>query len=260
MAVIAAHWLVGIAFVTLSLTVNETLKWLSSLPILMQESFWWWQCSDRYIISLSPHLRTPLPPHRTPIPIPISSPSVISFMVSIDVKHRAYLLTPFPIQPTINCGPLFRRHLINDSSCLWLNKRYERSNVLLFYPWNWKHETRYRPFPEPSGCSAICNHRPSFQPRFRSRGPSWPSSLNMTPGQYCRSLTHDFVTCPDNFQGPLVVSYCLQPEGCGWRGVVVVLKSSTSWLLYSATNNSGHFYSTVYQRQDWAHRALQDQQ
>ena len=27
--------------VTLSLTVNETLKRLSSLPILMQESFWW---------------------------------------------------------------------------------------------------------------------------------------------------------------------------------------------------------------------------
>ena len=27
--------------VTLSLTINETLKWLSSLPILMQESFWW---------------------------------------------------------------------------------------------------------------------------------------------------------------------------------------------------------------------------
>ena len=28
------------AYVTLSLTVNETLKWLSSLPTLMQESFW----------------------------------------------------------------------------------------------------------------------------------------------------------------------------------------------------------------------------
>ena len=27
---------------------------------LMQESFWWWQCSDRYIISLFPHLHTPL--------------------------------------------------------------------------------------------------------------------------------------------------------------------------------------------------------
>ena len=27
--------------VTLSLTINQTLKLLSSLPILMQESFWW---------------------------------------------------------------------------------------------------------------------------------------------------------------------------------------------------------------------------
>ena len=26
-----------------------------SLPILMQELLWWWQCSDRYIISLFPH-------------------------------------------------------------------------------------------------------------------------------------------------------------------------------------------------------------
>ena len=30
----------------------------------MQESFWWWKCSDRYIISLSPHLHTP------PLPAP----------------------------------------------------------------------------------------------------------------------------------------------------------------------------------------------
>ena len=36
----------------------ETLKRLSSLPTLLQKSFWWWQCSDRYIISLSP-----LPPY-----------------------------------------------------------------------------------------------------------------------------------------------------------------------------------------------------
>ena len=42
---------------TVSLAINEILKWLSSLPMLMQESFWWWQCSDRYIISLSPHPR-----------------------------------------------------------------------------------------------------------------------------------------------------------------------------------------------------------
>ena len=29
------------SLVTLSHTINETLKWFSSLPILMQESFWW---------------------------------------------------------------------------------------------------------------------------------------------------------------------------------------------------------------------------
>ena len=29
------------SLVTLSLTINETLEWLSSLPIFMQESFWW---------------------------------------------------------------------------------------------------------------------------------------------------------------------------------------------------------------------------
>ena len=52
----------GHCLVTLSLTINETSKWLSSLPTLMQESFWWWQCSDRYIISFSPHLPTPFPP------------------------------------------------------------------------------------------------------------------------------------------------------------------------------------------------------
>ena len=65
---------------TLSLSINETLKWLSSLPILMQESFWWWQCSDRYILSLFPHLHTPSP----------VSPSLISLMVSVEVKHHVY--------------------------------------------------------------------------------------------------------------------------------------------------------------------------
>ena len=50
----------------------------------MQESFWWLQCSDRHIISLSP------PP---PYPLPPFSPSLISRTVSVDVKHHVYLLT-----------------------------------------------------------------------------------------------------------------------------------------------------------------------
>ena len=37
--------------------------------------------SDRYIISLSPHFHTPSP----------FSPSLISLMVSVDVKHHVYL-------------------------------------------------------------------------------------------------------------------------------------------------------------------------
>ena len=75
---------------------TETLKWLSSLPILMQESFWWWQCSDRYVISLSPHLHTPFPP---------CSPSLISRTVSVDVKHHVYLLRPSSVQlrPAVEC-------------------------------------------------------------------------------------------------------------------------------------------------------------
>ena len=74
----------GHGLVTLSPTINETLKWLSSLPILMQVSLWWCRCSDRYIISLFLHLHTPSPPP--------FSPSLISLMISVDVKHHVYLL------------------------------------------------------------------------------------------------------------------------------------------------------------------------
>ena len=54
----------------------------------MQKSFWWWQCSDRYITSLSP------PPISPP---PSFSTSLISLMVSVDVKHHVYLLSPFTL-------------------------------------------------------------------------------------------------------------------------------------------------------------------
>ena len=75
---------------------TETLKWLSSLPILMQESFWWWQCSDGYNLP---------PSSPTSIPSSLFSPSLISVMVSVDVKHHVYLLTtsilPSPISPSL---------------------------------------------------------------------------------------------------------------------------------------------------------------
>ena len=73
----------GYCLVTLTLTINETLQWPTSLPII-QESFWWWQCSDMYNYNL------PLPP--PPYPIPPFSLSLISLMVFLDVKHHICLL------------------------------------------------------------------------------------------------------------------------------------------------------------------------
>ena len=79
----------------------EILKWLSSLPILMQESFRWWQCSDRY--NILPSFPISLPPSSPPF-----SPSLISLTVSVDVKHHVYLLTflftvyPYYVNPTSN--------------------------------------------------------------------------------------------------------------------------------------------------------------
>ena len=51
-------------------------------------AFRWWQCSDRYIISLSPTTFIP-PPHPHPASFSLS---LISLMVSVDVKHHVYLL------------------------------------------------------------------------------------------------------------------------------------------------------------------------
>ena len=61
----------GCYLVTRSFTINEILKWLSLLPILMQESFWWRQCT--------------LPPF---------SLFPISLKVSVDVKHHVYFILP----------------------------------------------------------------------------------------------------------------------------------------------------------------------
>ena len=51
----------GHCLVTLSLTINETLKWFSSLPISMQVILMVTVYSDRYKISLFPHLHWPVP-------------------------------------------------------------------------------------------------------------------------------------------------------------------------------------------------------
>ena len=44
-------------FFSLTIKPDETLKWLWSLPIFMQKSFWRWQCSDRYSLHLPPTTR-----------------------------------------------------------------------------------------------------------------------------------------------------------------------------------------------------------
>ena len=44
----------GLCFVTLPCIVTATLKWLSSLPVIMLESFWWWRCSIRCSLPFPP--------------------------------------------------------------------------------------------------------------------------------------------------------------------------------------------------------------
>ena len=107
---------------TLYFTINETLKRLPSLPILMQKSFWWCQCSDRYITSLFPP---------TSIPPPFS-PSLLSLMVSVDVKHRVYLLLTLPTQATFEWEPndtVFSRLTYHVSSHLPLKTTHYSSKL-----------------------------------------------------------------------------------------------------------------------------------
>ena len=106
---------------------TKTLKWLSSLAILMQKSFWWWQCNDRYIISLSPHLHTP----------PFS-PSLISRTVSVDVKRHVYLLyrnksqhRKLTLEKKIL--PPFLQYGKNKTK--WWNMEHTYSSSIRFYAW-----------------------------------------------------------------------------------------------------------------------------
>ena len=75
----------GHCLVTLSLTINKTLKSLSSPPILMQKSYWRWRCRGRCI-------NLPLPP-----------PHVLSVLASTSsgATRRWQTLTTFFIAVVI---------------------------------------------------------------------------------------------------------------------------------------------------------------
>ena len=100
---------------TVFLWKNTTLKWLSLLPLLMQEPFWWWQCSIRYRLY-------PLPP-----------PPGISAKVtthSTTTQHvNSALLSP-------------RRHVTVSALLLTLNSHLELKKkkkkgflFVLFFKW-----------------------------------------------------------------------------------------------------------------------------
>ena len=85
----------GHSVVSLSFTINETLKWPSSLPILMQRSL---------TIPVIPVMTVLRQVYNLPLPPPLHhlSPFFSSgITVSVDVKHDVYfhLHTPFPPSP-----------------------------------------------------------------------------------------------------------------------------------------------------------------
>ena len=78
----------GHCLVTLSLTIIETLKWLSSLPILMLESFWCRHCSvwERYLLS---------PPHGISVSVPASTSPEMTQLVGGRTSVRYRFGSPF---------------------------------------------------------------------------------------------------------------------------------------------------------------------
>ena len=79
----------------------------------MRESFWWWQCSDRYIISLSP------PPYPIPPILPVPNKPY-----GFCGRHHVYLLTQ-----TFNPGRESVR-LVKGEVQIWY-----RSSLYSLYAW-----------------------------------------------------------------------------------------------------------------------------
>ena len=120
----------GHCFVTLPLTINETLKRFSLLPIWMQESFWWSQYSFGYS-SPSP----PLPFWDSAPPPPSTSPETTRHYTSLrneqkwpwgmQVNTIQYLQSSMPSPPFPHS--LLKRRMpvtimVSSSSCLSLSR------------------------------------------------------------------------------------------------------------------------------------------
>ena len=169
----------------------------------MQKSFWWWQCSERYIISLSPHLHTSFPP---------PSPSLISLTVSVDFKHHVYLLTycslsqpltpPFPNPPpwstycpTCFCSPAPRTRR-TEVWRWWLELSLSTSSCRSARRSSWSPcgaERRRFPWFEPSVCRRTLRGASSAlicctlaTPFLVSRGPG-------TVGRFTEAGLHEWM-------------------------------------------------------------------
>ena len=110
----------------------------------MQKSFWWWQCSDGYIISISPHLHTPFSPF---------SPSLISLMVSVGVKRHVYLLTYSTLRTVFGTWVTVRFLLIS--------KQNVKIRNFLRFTWRLLHALLTRRANGTSICVKRCHHQTS---------------------------------------------------------------------------------------------------
>ena len=131
---------------------TETLKWLSALPILMQESFWWWQCSARYIITL--FLHTPFPPF------------LISLMVSVDIKHHVYFGSSKHWQGGTACGFVLLPRLL--WKCSWSGPWF--SSVCVRILWSGSTARNMKNWMESvSVCERLCSEKAEVKQKKRER-------------------------------------------------------------------------------------------
>ena len=139
----------------------------------MQESFWWWQCSDWYIISLFPHLHTPF------------SPSLISLVVSVDVIHTmfTYLLT-YLLE-------VFQGHIKTNSHINYIYAVIEQRWRNLTVPWVWPDARRGQkwevPPPDTTPWSYL-SPGPRPVPETRCRARTHRSSGACTPPRLLMNL------------------------------------------------------------------------